>query len=102
MRNEDAPEAANTALQLLSHYGQVLLFLARNPGARMRDIADHLGVTERVVVRIVSDLENAGLLSRSRNQDDGRRYQYELHANQPLRHPAEIEFKLASLLKTDE
>ena len=90
-----------TALQLLSHHGQVLLFLARNPNARMRDIAKQLELTERAVFKIVADLENAGLLTRLRNQQDGRRYRYELHADQSILHPAEAEFKLTSLLEKD-
>lgn len=85
--------------QLLSHSGQVLLFLARNPRARMRDIACHLSLTERAVVKIITDLEAAGLLTRSRHQQDGRRYRYRLHLNQPLRHPAEDGFNLAILLR---
>ena len=99
MRNISTPEDGTTALQLLSHHGQVLLFLTRNAGARMRDIAEHLGLTERAVFKIVAELEHAGLLSRSRNQNDGRRYHYKLHVNQQPSHPAETEFKLAALLK---
>ncbi len=103
MQNKDSTEDPTTALQLLSHHGQVLLFLARHPGARMRDIAEHLGLTERAVLKIVSDLEGAGLLTRSRNRDDGRRYRYELHVNRPPCHPAETEFRLSSLIhSTDE
>lgn len=101
MKKNEAPEDHSTALQLLSHPGQVLLFLARNPRARMRDIAGHLGVTERAVLKIVSDLESAGWLSRSRNLDDRRRCQYMLHVNQPPHHPAETGLRLASLLKNE-
>jgi predicted transcriptional regulator len=93
MQNQDAPEPMTS---------QLLLYLARNPKARMRDMAEFLAITERAVLKIVSDLEQAGLLTRSRNENDGRRYRYELHLNSPLRHPAETEFKLSSLLKTDD
>ena len=36
----------------------------------MRDVADRVGITERVAMRIVSHLEGAGILTR---QKEGRR-----------------------------
>ena len=90
-----------TSPPLLSHHGQVLFFLARNPNARMRDIAKRLGLTERAVFKIVAGLESAGLLTRLRNQHDGRRCRYQLHADQSIPHPAEAEFKFTALLKKD-
>ncbi|MEU2718213.1 MarR family winged helix-turn-helix transcriptional regulator [Streptomyces sp. NPDC007205] len=44
--------------------------IAREPSARLRDIAATCRITERTAPRIVSDLEEAGYLSRER---DGRR-----------------------------
>lgn len=53
---------------------------------RLRDIANRVGITERAVQRIVTDLEEAGLLTRIK---DGRRNCYEIHPDQALRHPIE-------------
>ena len=102
MLKQDSSENPGTELQLLSHSGQVLFFLAHNPGARMRDISEQLGLTERAVLKIVADLENAGLLTRSRHHADARRYQYQVHIDQALRHPAEAQLRLASLLPIDQ
>ena len=69
----------------LSNHGNVLLCIAREPGVRLREVAQRVGITERAVQRIVADLEEAGYLSRTR---EGRRNRYEVHAHVPFRHPA--------------
>jgi DNA-binding IclR family transcriptional regulator len=68
----------------LSNHALVLLCLTRNPAIRLRDVADHVGLTERAVQRIVADLESDEYLTRART---GRRNQYEVHLDLPLRHP---------------
>lgn len=61
----------------------VLLCISEDPGVRMADIAPRVGITERAVQRIVSDLVNAGYLTRTRV---GRRNHYEVNGDMPLRH----------------
>jgi DNA-binding transcriptional regulator PaaX len=51
---------------------------------RVRDIAAFVGITERAAATIVSDLVEAGYLTRTRI---GRRNKYEVHDELPLRHP---------------
>ncbi|MEZ5362632.1 MAG: winged helix-turn-helix transcriptional regulator [Bryobacterales bacterium] len=79
----------------LTNHAHVLILLARNPQATMREVADTVGITERAVQRIVSELEEAGVLERSRN---GRRNVYEVKADRPLRHPVESHCSVADLL----
>ncbi len=69
-----------------TNHSHVLICLADEPTMRLRDIAERVGITERAVQRIVTDLENAGFLTRIK---DGRRNCYELHPDPPLRHPVE-------------
>jgi DNA-binding Lrp family transcriptional regulator len=57
-----------------------------DPDVRMRDIAERVGITERAAQIIVSDLEEAGYLTRTRV---GRRNTYHLATGRPFRHPAE-------------
>lgn len=83
------------AWTFLTNHAHVLLCLARNPEARMRDVASRVGITERAVQKIIADLEEAGYLTRSR---DGRRNRYALHPNTPLRHPLECHKNVDSLL----
>jgi hypothetical protein len=58
---------------LLTGHGHVLVEIARNPTARIRDISPIVGLTERTVQAIVADLEAAGYLTRVRA---GRRTRY--------------------------
>ncbi len=69
-----------------SNHSHVLIYLDQNPEARLRDVAERVGITERAVLRIIADLEDAGIITRSR---DGRRNLYEIHREKPLRHPIE-------------
>lgn len=79
----------------LSNHGHVLVCLARDPEARLRDVAQSVGITERAVQKIVSDLEDAGVVQRVR---DGRRNRYRLFLERPLRHPLEAHRNVGSLL----
>ena len=71
---------------LLTGHGHVLVEIARNPDARIRDIAPVVGLTERTVQAIVADLEAAGYLTRTR---DGRRNRYTVNPDSLFRHPAQ-------------
>lgn len=78
----------------LSNHAHVMLCIAREPSLRLRDVAQQVGITERAVQRIVSELEQAGYLTRQR---DGRRNHYQVHLDRPLRHPLERDCDLADL-----
>jgi predicted ArsR family transcriptional regulator len=65
----------------LSNHAQVLLCIAHDPGVRLRDIGDQVGITERAAHRIVSELDAAGYLTRQR---DGRRNRYTISRERPL------------------
>jgi DNA-binding MarR family transcriptional regulator len=69
----------------LTNHAHVLLTVRRDPHARLREIADAVGVTERAVQLILGDLEGAGYLRRTRV---GRRNEYVVLGG-PLRHPLE-------------
>ena len=66
----------------LTNHGRVLLFLAHNPGARLRDLAAALDITERTGFGIVADLTDAGYVVKERH---GRRNRYEIHGHLSLR-----------------
>jgi predicted ArsR family transcriptional regulator len=73
----------------------VLLCVQRNPRARLRDIAETVGITERAAQRIVSDLVIAGYVSRER---EGRRNHYTLNRTAPMRHPSQRDHEIGELL----
>ncbi|MDJ0782250.1 MAG: winged helix-turn-helix domain-containing protein [Desulfosarcinaceae bacterium] len=78
-----------------SNYGHVLFCLALDSTARLRDIAERVGITERAAQRIVAELERGGILTRIR---EGRRNRYELHPQQHLRHPLEEKHTVGELI----
>ena len=65
----------------LTNHARVLLCLAHDPGARLRDMAVSLGITERSTYGIVADLTAAGYVVK---QEDGRRSRYPIQARLPL------------------
>ena len=71
---------------LLTGHGHVLVEIARDPQARVRDIAEAAGITERTAQAIVADLEAAGYITRARK---GRRTQYTVNTDSLFRHPAQ-------------
>jgi DNA-binding transcriptional ArsR family regulator len=94
-RTAEPEAAASRHWTFLSNHGHVLVCLAQNPDARLRDVAQAVGITERAVQKIVSDLEEAGVVIRER---EGRRNRYSLHTDRPLRHPIEAHRTVGALL----
>ena len=79
----------------LTNHAHAMLCIARDPGIRLRDVADRVGVTERAAQRIVSDLVDAGYLDRLR---EGRRNTYRVKRDRPLRHPVERGHRIGEIL----
>jgi DNA-binding IscR family transcriptional regulator len=80
----------------LTNHTHVLVCIARDPGARLRDVAEAVGITERAAQRIVAELAEAGYLERER---EGRRNRYRLHPELPLRHPLERDHAVGDILR---
>jgi DNA-binding transcriptional regulator PaaX len=82
--------------RFLTNYAHVLTAVGANPNVRLRDIAATVGITERTAAQIVSDLEQAGYLTKTRN---GRRNSYEIHDQLPLRHPRHRHHTVGELIR---
>jgi DNA-binding IclR family transcriptional regulator len=80
----------------LTNHARALVYIAREPGTKVREVADCLEVSERSAHRIVNDLVEAGYLTRHRL---GRRSYYEVHPERPLRHSAEQDSEVGDLLR---
>ncbi|MGW9068216.1 helix-turn-helix transcriptional regulator [Streptomyces yangpuensis] len=94
MENEQTGSRRNHWTFLTNH-ARVLIAIARDPGARLRDIAADCDLTERTVQAIVTDLQTDGYLTRTR---DGRRNRYAIAPGARFRHPAEAGREIAGLL----
>lgn len=82
--------------RFLSNHTQVLLLLHRDPNARFRDIAQHVGITERAAQRIVADLVESGYVESERV---GRRNRYRINTDIAMRHPAQEGREIGELLR---
>jgi hypothetical protein len=80
----------------VTNYAHVLVCIAADPSARLTDIAETVGVTERTASQLVRDLERAGYLTKTRI---GRRNQYEVHDDLPLRHPRHRHHTVGELIR---
>ena len=80
----------------LTNHARVLVSIAHDPGIRLRDIGDRVGITERFAHRIVTELETAGYITRERN---GRRNQYTINAHLPLNDPIASTNSIGELLE---
>lgn len=91
--NDDAGEAKWT---FLTNHTHVLVCLQEDPFIRAKDIAARVGITERSVQRILTELTEYGVLSRQR---EGRRNRYSVDFGRPLRHPLERHRVVADLMQ---
>ena len=79
----------------LTNHAKVLVCISQDPGIRLREIGDDVGITERAAHRIVSELADAGYISRERS---GRRNRYTIQADLPLPDRVTREQKIGDLL----
>ncbi|MGI5202495.1 helix-turn-helix transcriptional regulator [Spirillospora sp. CA-108201] len=79
----------------LTNHARVLIVIARDPDVRVRDVAQDIGITERAAQLIITDLEAAGYLTRTRV---GRRNRYTVNAGRPFRHPTEADHDVQALI----
>ncbi len=82
--------------RFVTNHAHVLACIAADPHARLRDIAATVGITERTAAQIVSELQQAGYLTKTRV---GRRNHYEVHGELPLRHPQHRHHTVGELIR---
>ena len=99
-KSKNAPikkiEDSKVQWTFLSNHTHVLLCLYRDPELRIRELALNVGITERAIIRILEELEQAGVLNKEKI---GRRNKYSVNGKVQLRHPLESHKNLSELLK---
>lgn len=95
MKTPDDNGAPKAGWTFLTNHAHVLVCIARDPHARIRDLAEQVGITERAVLRIIVELEQEGYLTHTH---EGRRNSYRVSGHLPLRHPIERSSKVSALL----
>ena len=79
----------------MTNHFYVLASISQDPARTVREIAARIGFSERATAAILSDLERDGYLSRRRV---GRRSQYTIHRQPPLRSPIHAHRTIGELL----
>lgn len=80
----------------LTNHAHVLICVANDPGVRLRDVAERVGITERATQGIIGDLVAAGYVERTRV---GRRNHYSVREHLPLRHQMDRQLQIGDLLE---
>jgi hypothetical protein len=83
------------AWTFITSHGAMLLEVARDPNATVRELAERSGVTERQAHRILADLTTENYVVRERV---GRRNQYRINDDAPMRHPSLSHHKIGEML----
>jgi predicted transcriptional regulator len=79
----------------LTNHTHVLVCIAEHPDMRGWEIAQEVGISGRAVQSIISDLVDAGYVTRERA---GRRNHYTINTEGCLRHPLEHDHTVGELL----
>jgi DNA-binding transcriptional ArsR family regulator len=79
----------------ITNHAVVLSYLYRYASITARDLASHVGITERAVRKIIRDLADAGFIRKSR---EGRRVKYSVKQHLPLRHRTQRDKSVGDLL----
>jgi DNA-binding MarR family transcriptional regulator len=94
-KKKAAPNAASASWTFLTNHSHVLLCLAADDSLRVRDLAEKVGITERAVLKILSELEAGGAIERER---EGRRNRYRVQHLTKLRHTIEEHCTIGDLV----
>ncbi len=92
----NTPPPQNSGWSVFTNHGHVLICLAQYPDRPLRDVAIRVGITERAVQRIVSELESGGYITRHR---EGRTNHYEINKDAHLRHPIEEHCTIGKIIR---
>ena len=94
-RWSEEPEDTGKSWTFFTNHSHVLFYLHFHPNMPMRDIALHVGITERAVQRIIKDLSDEGVLT---VRKVGRRNSYSVNPGVHLRHSIESHRTVGDLL----
>lgn len=80
----------------ITNHGAVLALVGERLMVTTREISQHLGITERTVHTILSDLESEGYITKSKI---GRRNHFVVNASLPLRREERRQIEVGALLQ---
>jgi DNA-binding transcriptional ArsR family regulator len=82
--------------KFLTNHAIVLFFLAKHPLITGRELSRIIGITERSIRNIISDLESEGYIKGSK---EGRQVRYKINPHLPFRHQTQKDKAIRVLLE---
>lgn len=79
----------------ITNHAAVLSLLAKHPRITAREISQEVGITERCVRLIISDLDKGGYISKIR---EGRGVRYLMDFERPMRHKTQQDVAVSHLM----
>jgi predicted transcriptional regulator len=79
----------------LTNHALVLLYLANHQRITALELSTSIGITERAVRKIISDLEGEGYITKTK---EGRRVRYSIDPKLPFRHHTQKDKAIEKLL----
>ena len=95
MEGVSSDSRTSTQWTFFSNHAHVLACISRDEECVLRDVALKVGITERAVQKIVTELEQGGVIARERV---GRRNRYAINRACHLRHGIESHRTVGELL----
>lgn len=93
--NPEMSEKIKPRWTFLTNHFHVLVCLSRDRNARIRDLAEQIGITQRAVQRIIAELVEDKAIRISK---DGRRNIYTINPRKRLHHPLESKHTIGEIL----
>lgn len=79
----------------ITHHAAILVLMAIHPRITARDLSARVGVTERTVRTIISDLEQEGYITK---KHEGRTVNYTVNPDRSLRYATQTDKAVGQLL----
>lgn len=79
-----------------TNYGHIIFLLSKNSKITVREIAEEVGITQRMVLKIIHDLVEDGFV---KVKKEGRNNSYKIVGRKKLRHRIEKNCRIDELIE---
>lgn len=80
----------------LTSHALVLSLVSKQPRITARELSASIGITERAIRKVISDLDAAGYIKKKR---EGRRIRYQINPDLSLRHDTHWDIAIGNFLQ---
>lgn len=80
----------------VTNHAIVLSFIGRRPSITARELSLEIGITERAIRRIITELEGESYITKAK---EGRRVRYSINPRLPMRHKTQKDKMIGDFLR---